>query len=106
MTIEEKIERFFWELEKLMEKHGFNDVDGDETKYCRDGIGWLEGTFEKDDKYVDVDLKILLEEDCEYRDVTGIVIYYDEDIMSFGDELYNKIIELYKKFFKNKNNSR
>ena len=70
-NIEEKIEWFFWELEKLMEKHGFNDVDGD--------------------------LKILLGENCEYRDVVDIVIYYDDDILS--DELYQKIIELYKKFF-------
>ena len=96
MKIEEKIERFFWDLEKLMKSSGFQYISDDETKYCNDKIGWLEESFEKNDKYVDVDLKVLLDEDCNLKEVKDIVIYYDEDILS--DELYQRIIELYKKF--------
>lgn len=98
-TLDEKIE-WFWELEKLMKKQGFQYVGDEDYKYCNDRVWYIEESFEKNNRYVDIALKILLDEDCNPIEVKDIEIDDYDNIID--DELYNEIMRLYNSFFPNK----
>ena len=95
-NIEEKIEQFFNKVEELLKSYGFQYINDEDYKYCNDRVWYIEESFEKQGKYVDIALKILVDEDCNPIEVKDIEID-DDNIVD--DELYEKINSLYRSFF-------
>lgn len=95
--LDEKIEQFLWRVDDIMESHEFQYIGEEDYKYCNDFIEYVEISFEKDGRYVDISLKVLLNDSCEPVEVKKIIIDDDDNVLTV--DLYNRIMELYKSIF-------